>query len=941
MDAIQSFRLAGSTDILDIPCDQEDGQNVIFWREITDVFPGAQFIKNGNTVVKKNWKSGADGSKPHHINHYPGVILDVVLIAPAASDSAAAPAMQSKMSATNDPTSHPTDSIMDSVVGDLQVTIPDSAKQVSILAPKTTHESGFEQRLMTSLPSDIQAQILVSSDKHGSIVQAIQDGKVDRLQEQLIVCWQDLKYEMVKSNDLASRNNELVSDVKDLALKNNELVTDVKDLTLRNIELSINMTKMQEAFHAKQEEAKQLQIQALSQLALLQNRVQVLVTQTYELHEYPTPRLFVVLPQDTSSWNPTNLISNKLRLYFLCECGEHTKSTNSKIPHHIHLAKHEGYEITRPTEFFKQYGHYALTILRMLKFGISVAGLAVPAVSHLVRADALDQATKSLKALSGNLQKGLDQVIGCLERVTADDTKCSDGILEQMENNEALEGADLRRLETFLKNKDRNKVLGNLYRTVTSEGHVKWVCIDHYRENYHEKAVKAFRDAVESMGGSFDENVGSARVHLRSKTQAEQFYQALEKSKSVYELDIALDWETTQNDFRKLRDTLRITNVGALRLDLKYQTGPTSDILNRNRRHDPIFDIMRHPSIRSTAITRAPEDFIERSSLQSQHDEFSNLRYLGIPVGKDIQGIKALLSKTPNLSRLVLDDAKDRIAEVYNAIVEYQTYPITFDCQFWQMRISPPTKESRQLQVPVRSVKELLHGFKDRIEIVKSDRSALVGAAAKIFARSKWDGTSLLELTIETGARLGDRCIKNLAATVSLSELRSLNIDLRGEEGRVQILESIQWKHMRRLTIQMDKESPGTRAMKALVEGRDKEKGQVELDHFEFYYPSSFTVSSECAALFKSFVASTPIKRLYLSVQVTPSDTESVLSSMDVSRLEQIDLESKGYSSSEVDRVLGCLTNAHNLKLVTLYFYTPTQGQTRRMQRRGVTLTNR
>ncbi|KAI8359012.1 hypothetical protein B0O80DRAFT_443143 [Mortierella sp. GBAus27b] len=140
---------------------------------------------------------------------------------------------------------------------------------------------------------------------------------------------------------------------------------------------------MQEAFDAKQEEVKQLQIQALSQLALLQNRVSALVTQTYELHEYPIPRLFVVLPQDTSSWDPINLFSNKFRLYFLCECGEHTKSTNSKIPHHIHIAKHEGYEISRPNEFFEQYGHYVLTILRMLRFGISVAGVVIPAVSHL------------------------------------------------------------------------------------------------------------------------------------------------------------------------------------------------------------------------------------------------------------------------------------------------------------------------------------------------------------------------------------------------------------------------------------------------------------------------------------------------------------------------------------------------------------------------------
>ncbi|KAI8358931.1 hypothetical protein B0O80DRAFT_484973 [Mortierella sp. GBAus27b] len=586
MEAIQSFRLAGTTDILEIPCDQDDGHNVIYWHDILDAFPGVQYVKNGKTLIKKLRDTGPDGNKPQRIKHYPGVTLDVVVSSPSASDPAASTTAHSTLSGigvqaidlSGAGTEHPVD---ESVIEDLGITESNADKQIVKLGQRNTPESAFEQRLVSFLPPDLQTQVIGSSDVHGWIVQAIQDGQMDKLHEQLITCLHVLKDEMTKSNDLASKNNELVSDVKELALKNNEmasknneLVIDVKDLTLRNIELSTNMTKIQE-------EVKQLQIQALSQLALLQNRVQALVTQTYELHEYPTPRLFVVLPQDTSSWNPTNLISNKFRLYFLCECGEHTKSANTKIPHHIHIAKHEGYEITRPTEFFEQYGHYALTILRMLKFGISVAGVAVPAVSHLVRTDALDQATESLKALSGNLQKGLDQAIGCLEKITADDTKGIDGIHEQMENNEALEGADLRRLETFLKSKDSDKVLGNLYRTVTHEGHVKWVCIDHYRENYHEKAVKAFRATVESMGGSFNENIGSVTIHLRSKTQADQFYQALEKSKAIFELDIVLDWDTTLSDFKKLRDILRLTNIGALKIDLKRQGGPTSDILNR------------------------------------------------------------------------------------------------------------------------------------------------------------------------------------------------------------------------------------------------------------------------------------------------------------------------------------------------------------------------
>ncbi|KAI8349320.1 hypothetical protein B0O80DRAFT_460393 [Mortierella sp. GBAus27b] len=71
---------------------------------------------------------------------------------------------------------------------------------------------------------------------------------------------------------------------------------------------------------------------------------------------------------------------------------------------------------------------------------------------------------------------------------------------------------------------------------------------------------------------------------------------------------------------------------------------------------------------------------------------------------------------------------------------------------------------------------------------------------------------------------------------------------------------------------------------------------------------------------------------------MTHSDMESVLNSMDMSRLERLWLRAKGYSSSEVDRILDCLTNAHNLQRATLSFYTPTKEQILRMQQRRVTL---
>ncbi|KAF9343335.1 hypothetical protein BGX34_006919, partial [Mortierella sp. NVP85] len=368
-----------------------------------------------------------------------------------------------------------------------------------------------------------------------------------------------------KNNDLASKNNDLTSAIMHLVTKNNTM-------TSENNELMTRMIQLQESLDARQDEMRNLQMQALDRLALLQNNVKALLAQTYELHEYPIPRLFIVLPEDTSSWNPLDLFANKFRLYFLCECGEHTQSSNSKIPHHIHLAKHEGYDIARPNEFFKRYGSYVLMILRMLKFGISAAGIAVPTVSLLIRDDPIAKASSSLKMLIGSIQSGMDQAIGYIETISPNDNDAGIRPLDQMRNNEALEGADLRQLEFFLRSNDENRVLGNLYRTVTGNGHVKWVCIDHYRENYHEKAAKALRETLESLQGcSFDENIGRVEVRLHSKVMAEQFYAALEKSRSVYELRIELDWEVTQSDFRNLRDTLVLTNVGVLEIHLGQQ----------------------------------------------------------------------------------------------------------------------------------------------------------------------------------------------------------------------------------------------------------------------------------------------------------------------------------------------------------------------------------
>ncbi|KAK9711891.1 hypothetical protein K7432_007503 [Basidiobolus ranarum] len=110
-------------------------------------------------------------------------------------------------------------------------------------------------------------------------------------------------------------------------------------------------------------------------LALLDRKMDTLLIQNYELHEFPTPRMFIVLPVNRHSPNPAAIFTTKYRLYFLCECGKHTESKTSKpsSKHVTHIALHEEYDILKPTEFYAKYGPHILYLLRALRLGLQVA----------------------------------------------------------------------------------------------------------------------------------------------------------------------------------------------------------------------------------------------------------------------------------------------------------------------------------------------------------------------------------------------------------------------------------------------------------------------------------------------------------------------------------------------------------------------------------------
>ncbi|KAG0017191.1 hypothetical protein BGZ82_000820 [Podila clonocystis] len=556
----QSFRLAGSMDEavtrIEVSQDEQTGQKLVFWDDIEDQFPGIQSVKDGDIAV-----SFARDSRRKSHHHQQSQSVD--LLSPAIADISIASQLPMDTSEpgtanvlshpyTNDPSSSPP---------------PQSAPLV---------------RTTSQLVPKIQSTLQTSAQLFGHFEQSIKHGQLtqaESIKQEIRHHFGDLQAEISKN----------------------------KELQLQTLELQQTAAEMQQRMLTMQQ-------QALDRLALIQSRVQSLITTTYELHEYPIPRLFIVLPRATDSWDRLNPFTHKFRLYFLCECGDHTKTPGSKISHHIHLAKHEGYDVDRPTEFFEKYGSYVLIMMEMIRYGVVTAGIVVPALANSKLLDGFDGVSDGVAQLFTKDSFGplVQESIDYVQRQRMPDynqapfrNEATTSTDVDLAGQVALEGADLRQLASFLRNKDEAKVLGNLYRIVTPEGHVKWVCLDHYRENYREASIQQFKETVAVNGGSFDATTGKVQVRLTSSIVARQFYDALEQAKFIQELSLVLGWDTALEDFKMLRDTMAKSNVVSLKLDCCNATGPSRDILlNRTKRYDPIVQMMANTKLQSLSLVR-------------------------------------------------------------------------------------------------------------------------------------------------------------------------------------------------------------------------------------------------------------------------------------------------------------------------------------------------
>ncbi|KAG0058131.1 hypothetical protein BGZ89_001533, partial [Linnemannia elongata] len=302
MEDTQSFHLIESTDTVEITLHHVDGQNIVYWEDIERIFPRVKRVCNGSSVIKFLRVSDQQSCSRSVLDVVLSTSIQPLLDNPAKFDPVGGQANAPVGASVNDRVtvafgaSPPIPETPVSDIGHLDTSSsPSSAtsaapkavlfKQIVTRASRKARESEVEQRFISLLTPEVQETVRTSSDIYQAFAKAIKGGDGEELSEAELR--QDRRFQKLEA--MMGKNIELQEALYAKQEEARQLQEEAK--------------KLQEQVLNNQEEMKQLQLRALDQLAVLQSRVQAVLTQTYELHEYPIPRLFVVLPQDPSGWD--------------------------------------------------------------------------------------------------------------------------------------------------------------------------------------------------------------------------------------------------------------------------------------------------------------------------------------------------------------------------------------------------------------------------------------------------------------------------------------------------------------------------------------------------------------------------------------------------------------------------------------------------------------
>ncbi|KAI1299064.1 hypothetical protein EDD11_006548 [Mortierella claussenii] len=343
----------------------------------------------------------------------------------------------------------------------------------------------------------------------------------------------------------------------------------------------------------------------LQRLATIQNHIQAVLAHSYDLKDYPIPHLFIVLaksPHTQSLFTVPD--THRFRLFFLCECGIHHTPGGSRTPQQIHLTKHGGYDIEKPSEFFQKYGPYVMAMMYMIKHGFAFRRRFVPPLGHGRAVEFIETVQSGLGLDHTNIQSIIDDSIDLiLGWGNLGDTSWvhDQDKMHKPDKLAILNGADLRQLESYLYTRDLRGSLGDLRRVVAADGKVSWLCPEHHHTTYSESAMQEITDIVTASRGTIGDQCAIA-LHLVNRHETGHFYNVLRKLMGIQRLELSLGWNTTLEDLRNLATAVSSTSMAQLSVTGILGT-PGWDLFNSSRQFNPLAQLLQSQQLQSLELT--------------------------------------------------------------------------------------------------------------------------------------------------------------------------------------------------------------------------------------------------------------------------------------------------------------------------------------------------
>ncbi|KFH63286.1 hypothetical protein MVEG_10696 [Podila verticillata NRRL 6337] len=269
----------------------------------------------------------------------------------------------------------------------------------------------------------------------------------------------------------------------------------------------------------------------------------------------PMPCRFLVLPADLNSWNDSDPTTHQFRLYFLCDFvpGD---SKQSSVHQHRHLSNHPGYNLDRPQEFFQAFGGLTLTMLKMVRQGVSKYQSKIPPLDTFAILWNLDPEITSNRITKDTIGPLIDKSINYLQALPV--SKCEKQYFWSMKNAAIMD---------FLVVPNGNNSLGGLFRSTISVNEQHWTCQQHGHQRLLPGTFEALVSFVQGCGGHIDIQRASLSIELRSRHQAKQLCILIKNTNQRMDISIKINWNASRRDLGDLLRDIFDTKVQNVNLD--------------------------------------------------------------------------------------------------------------------------------------------------------------------------------------------------------------------------------------------------------------------------------------------------------------------------------------------------------------------------------------